>query len=203
MKPTNLALALAVVFTTAAVALAQPPAQVNVPQTPPAAVKAAPSAPAPAPASAPGTAPAPAAASPAKTDSDFLQAAVQGDSEEIAMGQMMVDRGATQQMKAFGRMLVLDHTQSRQQAQAAAHLINVTAAETASADATKAMAGLHAKSGPEFDHAAKLIAIEDHKKDVALFEQEAAGGHGPAADHARTTLPVLKKHLQAAQQLPG
>ena len=199
MKSHNLALALALALTTSAVALAQAPVHVSPPQTPPAPpapVKAAPASPAP-------PAPANRPAAPVKSDADFLTAAVQGDTGEIAMGQMMVDKGATPQVKAFGRMLVLDHTQSRQQAQAAAHLVNITPAETAGADAVQAMAALHAKTGVEFDHAAKLISLEDHKKDIARFEQEAAAGHGPAADHARTTLPILKKHLQAAEQLPG
>jgi putative membrane protein len=44
--------------------------------------------------------------------------------------------------------------------------------------------------------------IEDHQKDIADFEQEAASGKDPALKaFAEKYLPVLKHHLQMAKAI--
>lgn len=137
------------------------------------------------------------------SDEGFIRGAVQADTDEILMGQMLEDRGASPQVRAYGQMLVQDHTQSRQAAEAAAHAMGVVATETVDADGAAADRDLRGRSGADFDREAKKIAIADHQKVIARFEHEATDGHGPAAEHARQTLPVLHRHLDAAEQLPG
>ncbi|HWE99904.1 MAG TPA: DUF4142 domain-containing protein [Caulobacteraceae bacterium] len=150
----------------------------------------------------PPSAPAqPAAAS--ASDASFIQAAVQADTDEIQMGQLLADRGSARQVRAFGQMLVQDHTQSRQGALAAAHAMGVVAAETMDADGVAADRDLHGRTGADFDREAKKLAIAAHQKAIASFDHQVATGHGPAADYARQTVPVLRRHLAAAQKLPG
>jgi putative membrane protein len=42
--------------------------------------------------------------------------------------------------------------------------------------------------------------VEDHEKDIAKYRKEAKSGSG-IADFAKQTVPVLQKHLQAAEDL--
>ena len=133
----------------------------------------------------------------------FLKKAVAGDTGEISMGQMLQQKGATPAVRDFGKMLVADHTDSRQKAEAIAQTMKVDAPESPEPDAVKTADKLSKLSGAAFDHAAKQAAVKDHKKDIAEYEKEARSGKGAAADHARATLPVLKKHLSAAEALPS
>jgi putative membrane protein len=133
----------------------------------------------------------------------FIKKAVAGDTAEIQMGRMLEQKGGTPQVRRFGAMLIRDHSLSRQKAEAVARKLNVEAPEQPDPDAVQAMDALKGMSGPAFDRTAKQDAVEDHKKDIAMFEQEANDGSGPAVTHARMTLPTLRKHLAAAEALHG
>ncbi|MBV8684534.1 MAG: DUF4142 domain-containing protein [Caulobacteraceae bacterium] len=144
----------------------------------------------------------PALAQPAD-DNTFIQKAVAGDTGEIQMGHMLEQKGGTAQVRHFGATLVQDHTLSRRKAEAAAKAMGASAPEQPDPDAVQAMSQLQSLSGAQLDTQAKQIAIQDHQKDIAMFEQEAKSGHGPAAAHARQSLPVLRKHLHMAEALKG
>ena len=60
-------------------------------------------------------------------------------------------------------------------------------------------------SGPEFDRQyVKLVGVQGHHKDIAEFEKASqAAGSPDVREFAQSTLPALKKHLAAAQKLPG
>jgi putative membrane protein len=142
----------------------------------------------------------PAAAQPID-NATFIKKAVAGDTGEIQMGRMLEQKGGTAQVRRFGETLIRDHSLSRQKAEAVAHRLNVDAPEQPDPDAVQTMNALRGLSGPALDHAAKQDAIGDHQKDIAMFETEANDGSGPAAAHARQTLPTLRKHLAMAQAL--
>jgi putative membrane protein len=57
-------------------------------------------------------------------------------------------------------------------------------------------------SGTEFDQAYMTDMLKDHKKDVAEFERESKTAKDPAVkSFAQRTLPVLREHLNQAQQI--
>jgi putative membrane protein len=45
--------------------------------------------------------------------------------------------------------------------------------------------------------------IEDHKKDIAMFEKQSASGQTAIDQFAAKALPTLKEHLKMAEDLPG
>lgn len=45
------------------------------------------------------------------------------------------------------------------------------------------------------------MMVMDHKKDIAKFKREAAKKDDPLAQYASDTLPVLHKHLDAAEKI--
>ena len=134
-------------------------------------------------------------------DNAFLQKAVGIDTAEIQMGHMLEQKGGSAKVRHYGAVLVEDHTTSRRQAEAIAHAMSVAAPEEAPADAAQQMSQLQGLSGAAFDQQAKQDAIQGHQQAIAMFEQEAHDGHGRAAQHARQTLPVLRKHHTLAQAL--
>jgi putative membrane protein len=136
-------------------------------------------------------------------DNGFIQKAVQIDTAEIQMGHALQQKGATPQVRHYGEVLVHDHTLSRQKAEAAAHAMGVDAPEQPLPAAAPQMTQMQPLSGAAFDQDAKRVAIEDHRDAITLFMQEGTTGHGPAAAHARATLPTLRKHLAMAEALHG
>ena len=61
---------------------------------------------------------------------------------------------------------------------------------------------LHALSGDSFDKSYIQAVIEDHKKDLAAFKQEAANGSDPAVKAAAEKgARVVASHLQLAEQI--
>ena len=137
----------------------------------------------------------------AKTEKEFISDAIKGDNSEIAMGQLAVDKGGSDPVKAFGRTLIDDHSKAKAQASTVATQIGVSPSDAMSSDAQRAMTKLQKMSGHEFDEEFARVMVEDHQKDIAEFKKEAASGHGPVQQLATQTLPTLEKHLQMAKSL--
>ena len=136
-------------------------------------------------------------------DDAFLKKAVMGDTGEIAMGHMVEQKGATPAVRAFGAMLVRDHTPSRNKAEGLAKSMGVETPETLEPETQRTADRLSKLSGAAFDRQVRAAAIEDHKKDIAAYETEAKMGDPKTAAFARMTLPTLRKHLTAAEKLPS
>ena len=61
----------------------------------------------------------------AKDEKAFLKDAIQGNFAEVALGQLAIERAQSEEVKAFGRMLIDDHTANNQKAQASAQQLGV------------------------------------------------------------------------------
>ncbi|HEX8164781.1 MAG TPA: DUF4142 domain-containing protein [Beijerinckiaceae bacterium] len=131
----------------------------------------------------------------------FIVKAVQGNLAEVKMGELAQEKGASDGVKSFGRMLQADHSAANQQATAAAAAIGVTPP----AEPTKKQKADHAKmaklSGAAFDSAFVKHMVADHKKDIAAYEKESKRQDGQVSQYAGATLPTLQKHLETAQSL--
>lgn len=137
-------------------------------------------------------------------DQPFVTQAFQGGLAEVALGKVGETKGTEAAVKVFGQTMVIEHGNANTQLNelaAAKGLIVPDAPSPADQAATAQIAGL---SSDAFNarYAGKMIA--DHKKTIALFEQEGRAGHDPelkafAAEH----LPGLRHHLAMAEQLPG
>jgi len=143
-------------------------------------------------------APAMAALSPA--DRSFAENAAAGGLAEVALGQLALHNGSSQQVKAFGQQMVTDHGQANQELQQIAQTENLTL-PTAPASKDQALQKkLSGLKGAAFDAAYTQDMIKDHKQDIAEFQREAQSGQDPALKaFAQKTLPTLQKHLQMAE----
>jgi len=143
------------------------------------------------------------AAAPALADtSEFLTKAIKGDNSEMKLGALAAKQGQSAKVKSFGAMLERDHRKAKAQAAPVAVKHKVAVPSAMADEAQAEYAKLQGLQGAAFDHEFGRYMVEDHKKDIADFEKEAAS-KDPAdvRSLAKQTLPALRKHLATAQSI--
>jgi putative membrane protein len=144
----------------------------------------------------------PAFAAPSAADKTFAMKAAQGGLAEVQEGQLASQRGASPQVKQFGQRMVTDHSQANDELQQIAQQEGLTLPTQPSTTQQAQYRRLSGLSGAAFDRDYAHQAVQDHQQTVALFRGEAQNGRDPALKgFAQKYLPVLRQHLQLAQQL--
>ena len=138
----------------------------------------------------------------AKSDTSFLTDAIQINLAEIAVGDLAQKNGASDDVKAYGKMLVDDHTASNKQAASLAQANGVTPPNEPRPADKEAQQHLATLSGPEFDREFAKAMVKGHKEAIGKFEA-ASKGDDDIAKFAQDTLPTLQKHLEQAQSIAG
>jgi len=136
----------------------------------------------------------------AKSGKKFLGEAIQGNLAEVQMGQLAQKNASSPDVKAYGEMLVKDHTAANEKATAAANEIGMSVPSQPTSRQKREYDKMAAKTGADFDRAFVQHMQADHRKDVSEYTQ-AAKGKDAAARYASETLPTLKEHLSKAQSL--
>lgn len=143
---------------------------------------------------------APAYSAPAGT---FIRDVVKADNSEVRLGRLIEARGGTPEVRAYGRMLVHDHSQNRIQAAALARGMGVRPPTSVLPDARAEYTKLSHMHGPAFDREARRAMIVGHRMTIAKFQVQARSGDRGTGAFARATLPTLRKHLRMAQAIRG
>lgn len=151
----------------------------------------------------PALAKARAAAKVAMTDQQFVDFAAQTDMVECNLGQLAGDVAATQPVKDYGKMLNADHSQNLQQLKDVAQTAGFTVPDAIDAENNRTLIGpFHELKGAAFDHRYIPTMIKGHTGALATFKKEAAEAQNAALkSYAQEALPVLEKHLHAAEAL--
>lgn len=134
------------------------------------------------------------------TGDRFIKEAIQGNLEEVKIGQLAQEKGSSREVKDFGAALAKDHQAANENATQAAQEMNVTPPNKPGPKQQAVYQKLSALSGEQFDHQFIKSMVKDHKEDIAKYQQEAKRS-GPAADYAKQTLPKLREHLKMAEDL--
>lgn len=137
----------------------------------------------------------------AKSAARFLSDAIKGDNSEIMLGRLARERGASRAVRTFGETLERDHGRARLAAVAAARREHVAVPGTMMAEARAEYDLLRRMSGRSFDREFARYMVQDHRKDVAEFEEQARRGDRTTSRLAAQTLPDLRKHLRMARAL--
>ena len=133
----------------------------------------------------------------------FIKDAIQGDNSEVLLGQLGQEKGSTDQIRQYGEMLVSDHTSAKKEALEVAKQIDVSPMDTPKPATVETSQKLTKLSGINFDRAFLEAMIDDHKKDIAAYTEQAKAASGPVSAMAAKQLPMLQNHLRMAQDLQG
>ncbi len=132
----------------------------------------------------------------------LLQRAAKGSALEVRIGQLALENAESQAVKNLGQRMIDDHTRANQELKMLAERKGVKMpADDASPLVNVPMAKV---SGAAFDALFRQGIIEDHEKDVAMFEREVASGMDPDLKNwAAKVLITMKEQLEAAKARPN
>lgn len=140
---------------------------------------------------------------PAMSDQQFVDFAAQTDMVEANLGQLAGTAASSQPVKDYAATLVTDHTHDYGELSNVAHEANLKVPDAIDAKNNKTMIDPFQKlKGSAFDHRYVRDMIAGHTKAIDVYRKEAADAKNPALkSYAEDALPVLQKHLAAAQAL--
>ncbi len=132
---------------------------------------------------------------------EFLQNALMGDNSEIMLGNLAAERGRSEGVREFGRTLVRDHSQARNEVLDVGRRFGLRPTREVKPEVREMRDRLIALRGRAFDREFISHMVEDHRNDIGEFRDEAREHHGPVSDLAARQLPVLREHLRTARAL--
>lgn len=123
---------------------------------------------------------------------------------EIKSGQIAEKKSNNQQVQNFAQMIVNDHQQMQNELEAAAKNVQgVTVPSKLDHKHQKMIDKLQSASGAKFLRTFKNQEVQGHKQAIQLFQSYAQNGQSSQFQQlAQNGVPMLQKHLQAAESLP-
>jgi putative membrane protein len=130
----------------------------------------------------------------------FLGFASEVNISEIRGGLVAEQRAQSNAVKAFGRLMTLDHSELENQLDAIATLHHVQVPGRPSSAAEQEMDQLKSMSEGQFDSAYMNHMVQGHEKVVSRFQAEKSTAHNPTVlAVASSALPILQQHLALAK----
>jgi putative membrane protein len=130
-------------------------------------------------------------------DQDFILAAAQGGMTEVKLGELAAQNGKRDDVKAFGQMMVKDHTAINDDLKALAAQKGVTLPDSLDAKHQAMADKMAALTGSEFDDAYIAAMIKAHKKDAKAFKAESAATQdADIKSFLDKSTPVVEEHLK-------
>lgn len=136
-------------------------------------------------------------------DQQFITKAAQGNIAEASLGKMAMQKSTNPAVQEFGRWMQTDHTLANKELIAAAHAANGQSPPTQpNAQQQSEAQALQQLSGAQFDQKYIQHMVQDHQQDVQAYQNEANTTQNRyLKGYAQGILPVIKAHLDEAQQL--
>jgi len=133
-------------------------------------------------------------------DAEFLVKAAEIHLEEIILGKLAQQKGASSHVVALGKMMQEQHQKSMDELTALAKTKVITIPTTATNDINEAYTNLNKKtSGSEFDIAYADMMVEGHEGAIRLFEMASTDCQDTdIKSWATAKLPELRVHLDHA-----
>ncbi|KQU87060.1 hypothetical protein ASC78_05840 [Variovorax sp. Root318D1] len=136
-------------------------------------------------------------------DPQFITAAAGNGRYEIQASRMAMYRAASPQVRSYAQMLVDHHTRARNELMALVRDRGMRLPGVLPRGKHAKLHRLASATEDEFDRTyIRLVGIEDHQADIALFERASREARDPELRAwAGKTLPTLRSHLEAARTL--
>ena len=143
-----------------------------------------------------------AAAGANEADQKFIEEAIRGNLGEIEVGREVQQRARNEDVQELGEMLVTDHTKALEQAQQIAQALGVMPPTEPTEKAKENMQKLEDLTSVAFEREVVAQMVQAHRETIAKYEAHADEGDDErVADFIDATLPVVKHHLETAQEL--
>ncbi|MGI8602222.1 MAG: DUF4142 domain-containing protein [Verrucomicrobiales bacterium] len=136
-------------------------------------------------------------------DAKFIKETAECGNLEIKLGELAQQKGATAEVKDFGKKMAADHSKANEELRALASTKGISLADepTEKKNLVEKLTNL---SGAAFDEEYKEQMLKAHKKDVAAFEEASRKVKDPDLKmFIDKTLPILREHLQHAAHFSG
>jgi putative membrane protein len=130
-------------------------------------------------------------------DQGFILAAAQGGMTEVKLGELATQKGMRDDVKAFGQMMVKDHTAINDDLKSLAAQKGVTLPDSLDAKHQGMVDKMAALTGSAFDDAYIAAMIKGHKQDAKAFKAEsAATTDADIKSFLDKSIPTVEAHLQ-------
>jgi putative membrane protein len=145
-----------------------------------------------------------AAAPDPSTPQGFVSMQASSDMYEIEAGRLAEQNGTSEEVKSFGAMMVMDHTNSSQQLQAAVMESGQgLMVPTAMMPKHQQQLTELRNAGTNFDTVYAQQQVAAHQEALTLLQTQAQSGTAaPLKAFAAKTAPIVEAHLGQARQLP-
>lgn len=132
-------------------------------------------------------------------DSTFVMKAAMGGMMEVEAGNAAQQNAANDRVKAYGSMMVNDHSKANSELMALVGGRGITIPNALPADMQKHIEEMRKMTGKSFDNHYMSMMVNDHQKTIADFEKQANSGTDPELKAwAQKTLPALQMHRDSA-----
>jgi len=131
--------------------------------------------------------------------------AAQGGMAEVQFGQIATKRASSNTVRQYAQQMIQEHTKANNELMALAKAKGVTLPKTIGEKNQKLKERLSSLSGARFDREyMREAGVRSHAEQAKLFERQVERGLDPdVIAFAAKTLPVVRKHLQEAEQITG
>lgn len=136
-------------------------------------------------------------------DRTFVLEAMQGNTDEIRLGQLAAGKATNPDVRKFAQRMVNDHSKARDR------LMSIPGVKQSSlptdamtSEATALENRLRRLSGRQFDEAYMQAMVADHTKDLRTFDRATRNITDPELKQwAAATMDTMREHLQQARRV--
>ena len=137
-------------------------------------------------------------------DPSFFEKAGQAGLAEVEAGRLAATKGASDDVRKFGTMMVEQHGDSNKKLATLAKSKGLAMPTAPSAAQTDTIKALQAKDGARFGQEYMAAQVKAHEEAVKLLKSQIASSQDEATKAlAREMLPTVQSHLQMAYRLTG
>jgi putative membrane protein len=136
------------------------------------------------------------------TDQDFVAKTGAGNLGEISLAKLAETNASSEDVKDFARRMIRDHKADNEKLMGVAKAANALVPTELDKEAQAMEDKLSSLEGADFDKAYMKAMVEDHEKDVNLFEAASKSATDPGVrSFAGDLLPTLQEHLKMARTI--
>ena len=137
-----------------------------------------------------------------KTEKTFIKDAASGGMMEMQLGQMAQQKGASKEVKDFGKRMETDYGKANDELESIVSKKRMKMPTKLAEKHKKVVDKFANLSGEQFDKKYAQEMVKDHKKDVAKFTKMSMKIKDPELKGwVDKTLPVLEQHQQHAKDM--